>query len=215
MTTGAQTTGGHAYQESYDQQVAQFFTTTSSQTSITFIEIQLSTVFGSPITPSINPMTVQIVADSFGTPTGDVLATTSVNSPYVYSSSFWVTIPLSVFNLSSSTTYWIVLSEVGTPSGYYVWQQSDQPNGAMISTDGFSWTEASFGMMYKIFTQSSEGSDQPTIIIEDDGNRITNLTYDGSGNLTEMVVTTLDTAGGSVAYDATFTYTNGLITGAS
>lgn len=213
--TSSETIGDAIYQETYDQQLAQMFTTTATQTSVTLVEIQLSTIGGSPLTSNIAPITVSLVEDSFGSPTGTTLSSAVLNSAYVYSSPFWVTVAVSASGLTPSTTYWIVLSMAGDVNGYYVWQQSNQGSGGLFSTDGFTWNSGGFGLMYRVSTQATEGSGQPTIIVEDDGNRVTNFTYDVNGNLTNMLVTTVDSTGGSVAYEATISYSNGLITGAS
>ncbi len=208
----AQATGTGVYETTASQYWAQSFTTGSSQTALGQLGLQVSTVGGSPITPTISPLQLSLYAD-IGGPSGSPLATVSVGEPYVYSASFWVAVPLSATGLTSSTRYWMVTSPVGIGTAYYVWQKSNQPSGASLSTDGVTYTPQTFGLMYQVYDQS--GSGQLTQFYEDNGARITLLTYDSQGRVS-TITEYVTTQGGSVLTSArTLTYSGTYLTGVS
>src|SRR5258707_5381684 len=144
-----QATGSGLYVSTASTYLAQQITTGSSQTVIGTVHLQVSTVGGSPITATIPPLTVSLYASNSGFPYGSALATAAISEQYVYSGAFFLTVPLLATGLSSSTTYWVVVSPAGTGSAYYVWQKSNQIGGALTSTDGSTWTVQAYGLMYQ------------------------------------------------------------------
>lgn len=204
--------GAAIYDETYNQYLAETFTTTSTQTSVDYVQLQLSTVGGSPLTALIPAITVTLVADAFGVPGTTPLASVSLQSTYVYSAPFWVTAPLSA-TVTPSTAYWVTVNPVGSTSAYYVWQRSVDAAGASVSTDGVSWMSQSHGLMYRVFAQGDSNNGSPTLINEDSGARLTTLTYDASTDaLTGLSVVTLNSTGNADSYNATLTYTSGRLT---
>lgn len=170
-----QATGNSTYQSTQTQYYAQQFTTGVSQTTVGSVNLQVSTVGGSPVTATILPLQVSLYADSGNAPTGSPLATGLITEPQVYSSGFWVQVPLNAAGLSGSTLYWLVVSPVGTATAYYVLQESNQVAGALTSTDGVTWTAQSYGLMYQIYDTTASGT--LLQIIDDNGARTTTFTY--------------------------------------
>lgn len=208
----SQSTGSGIYQTTASHYWAQSFTTGSSQTAIGQLGIQVSTVGGSPVTPTIAPLQVSLYADASG-PTGSALATAVVNEPYVYSSPFWVSIPLSVTGLTASTRYWMVTNPVGNGTNYYVWQQSNQTSGASLSSDGVTYTPQGFGLMYQVYDQS--GSGRIVQFNDDSGARVTVLTYDGSNRVSTISEYTTTQGASVLVSTRTLTYNGAYLTGVS
>ena len=208
----SQTIGSSVYSSTQSQWLAQAITTGSGQTAIGYVQLQLSTVGGSPTSAPIAPLTVSLYANSGGVPTGSPLASTTISCQYVYSAPFWVTIPLPATGLTPNHTYQIVTRPVGTTGHYYVWQQSNQVTGAATSTSGTSWAAQAFGLMYQVYDQSSAG--QLQLIYEDAGARWTQLTYSTTGQISQLTEHTVGQAATGYQYTtSTLSYTNGLLTG--
>lgn len=211
----SRTTGTGVFTDTQTQWMSQQFTTASSQTSVAYVYVQVSTVGGSPTSQLINPLTVSLYADSGGLPTGSALVTATLASSTVYSSSFWVTVPLPVSGLTPSTVYHLVIPRVGTSGHYYVWQRSNQVAGAATSTDGSTWTSQTYGFMYQVYDQSTTGS-QVQYISDDSGARLISLTYNANGTLNTISEYTVAQGSGNVLLqNRTLAYTNGLVTGVS
>lgn len=206
--------GDGVYSPSYTQWYNQIFATGSTQTTVGSVNLQISTIGGSPITQLIPPLTVSLYADSAGEPTGPALATNTVNSTYVYSAPFWLTVPLPAINLSPTTFYHIVVQMVGTSTNYYVWQNSNSGSGASTSPDGTTWTVQNYGMMYQVLDTSGSGLLQ--YIYEDGGARWSQIGYNSLGLLSSITeYTTAQTTAGNLQNTRTLTYTNGVVTGVS
>lgn len=203
--------GGAVYDASYLQWSAMAFQTGASQTSIGYVELQISTVGGSSLADTIPELTVSLYTDLFGTPLAAVSSAT-VSSVYVYSQPFWATIPLAASGLSPATTYFIVAEMTGDASHYYAWQHDTSAVGAQTSPDGLAWTDQTYGLMYRVFDQSGGTGQLPLIVSEDDGNRVNSLGYNLDGSLASIGTYTTSDAG-TVNYSAALTYTNGLLTG--
>lgn len=206
-------TGSGVYQSTQSQWLSQAFTTGSSQTAIGSINLQLSTVGGSPTLALIPVLTVGIYADDGSglLPTGSPLVTAQISNNYVYSSSFWVSIPLPL-TVTTSTNYHVVTNLVGSTGHYYTWQQSNQTAGAASAPDGVTWTASSFGLMYQLLDQTSTGL--ITAISEDGGAFLTTLAYNSLNQVTS--ITQFCTAqGGYIQSSGTLSYTNGFLTGVS
>lgn len=208
----SQVTGSGVYSDTLSQWLAQSVTTAVGQTSVGFVQLQVSAIGGSPTLNLIPPLTVSLYASSSGVPTGAPLASTTVSGAYIYSAPFWVTIPLPVSGLTPSTTYQLVTALVGTSGHYYAWQHSNQVSGAATSATGTSWAVAPYGLMYQVYDQSQVG--QLQLIYEDAGARWTQLTYASNGTIAQVAEYTAgQTASGGVQSLRTLTYTNGLLTG--
>lgn len=207
-----QATGTSLYQPSYTQYYAQQFTTGSSQTTLGYVNLQASTVGGSPVTATILPLQVSLYANLGNAPTGAALATGLITEPQVYSSGFWVTIPMLATGLSVSTLYWLVINEVGTGSAYYVLQESNQAGGALTSPDGSTWTTQTYGLMYQIFDTTAAG----TLLqfIDDNGARNTTFTYTGS-QITGITEYTAGQNGVTFQSTRTLAYNGVYLTGVS
>jgi hypothetical protein len=208
----SQTTGTAVYSDTLTQWLSQTITTTSGQTSIGYVQLQLAAVGGSPTLPLIPPLTVSLYADSGGAPTGSPLATTGVSCPYIYLAPFWVTIPLPVTGLAPLTTYHLVTTLVGTTGHFYVWQQSNQTSGAATSADGTAWATQAYGLMYRVYDQAAGG--QMRLIYEDDGARWVQLTYNANKTISQVTEYTAgQTATGYLNSQRNLTYSNGLVIG--
>lgn len=207
-----QATGTGVYESLQSGYLTQFFTTGASQTAIGRVALQVSTVGGSPTSATISPLTVSLYAASSQLPTGGVLATATLAEPYVYAQPFWVSVPLAVTGLSPSAQYCLVVSGAGSSSAYYVWQKSNQASGAATSSDGATWTAQPYGLMYQVYDTTASGQIQS--LVDDDGARITNLTWSGA-TLTGITEYTQAQGGGTLVSARTLTYSNGLLTGVS
>lgn len=204
----SQIIGSSVYQSSESQYMAQTFNTTASQTTIGQVLLQISTVGGSPVTATISPLTVSLYANSNGTPTGSPLASTTVTEQYVYSSPFWVTVPLATTGLTAATPYWLVVSPAGTGAAYYVWQQSNQTTGAALSADGLSWADQAYGFMFQVFDQG--GADWPPVsLTDDDGARVTTFGYTANGLLSTITESVVAQSGTSFFSTRTISYGGG------
>lgn len=211
-----QSTGSSVYSSSQSTWLSQEFTTASTQTSISYLQLQISTVGGSPTLQLINPLIVSLYADSLGFPTGSPLITTTVSSQQVYNSGFWLVVPMPITSLTGLTNYHIVTQAVGTATHYYTWQQAVSGTGAATSSDGVSWTAQSYGFMYQVYDQSGTLGSKVNAVIEDNGARLTQFTYNANGTL--ATTNEYNVAQGTNTYlsqNRTFTYTNGLLTGVS
>lgn len=210
----SQTTGSGGFSDTQSQWLAQAIVTGSSQTAIGYVQLQLSAVGGSPVSPLIPPLTVSLYANNSGAPTGAALASTAITCQAVYLSPFWVTIPLPVTGLTPSHTYQLVTTMVGTSGHYYAWQRSNQTSGAASSSTGSSWATQPYGLMYQVYDQAQAG--QLMLIYEDSGARWTQFTYNTAGQITQLVEYTAgQTAAGYQQTTSTLAYSGGLLTGVS
>jgi hypothetical protein len=207
-----ETTGDSIYQSTEELYLAQVFTTGASQTTVGRVLLQISTVGGSPVNNTIDNLTVSLVSSSFNAPSATVLAQTSLLETYVYMQPFWVEVPLLATGLTASTPYWLVVSTAGSPSAYYVWQQSNQANGCSTAPDGVTWSPQAFGLMYQVFDASANPNSVIQGFSEDGGARTVAFTWT-SGYLTGLVETTQTQGGGSLTSSRTITYSNGQIIG--
>lgn len=211
----SQSTGISVYTDTLTQWLSQQITTASTQTTISYVLIQVSTIGGSPTSQLINPLTVSIYADSGGVPTGSALATTTVASSNVYSSPFWLMVPFNLTGLTRNTTYHVVVTKVGTTGHYYVWQRSNQVAGAHTSTNGTAWTAQSYGLMYQVYDQTSI-SGQVQLLYDDNGARIVSFTYNTNGTLNTINEYTVAQGTSNVLVQTrTINYATGLVTGVS
>ena len=206
-----QTTGSSSYASTAGVWLAQAFTPTTAAAGS--LLLQISAVGGSPVAPLIAPLTVAIYADADGAPVGDPLASVQIGCDYVYIAPFWVPVPLAATGLTPGTVYQLVTTPVGDSSHYYAWQQSNQAAGASTSPDGVTWTPAAYGLMYQVLDQSSTGP--LTAIVEDDGARWTQLTYNAAGQIAGIAEHITGQAGGYLYSTRTLTYSGGLPTGVS
>lgn len=216
--TNSETIGDAVYQSTESQYISQQFTTTGTQTSVGSVGLQVSVVNGLALSDAIPPLSVSIYATAAGgsTPTGTALATTEISQSVVYNAPFWLTVPIAVNMLTPSTVYQIVVGLVGNANTYYVWQQSNQVAGASTSPDGVNWTSTSYGMMYQVYNQAASGLGLPSVLYDDQGARITTLTYNASGTLLTGIQENIDNqAGDVISYSRAFNYSNNSLTGLS
>lgn len=202
--------GQAAFTDSVTYYISQTIVTTASQTTIGSLGLQLNVVGGSPSLTLVPPITVSLYADLLGSPTGSPLATTTISGQYVYSSSFWVQVPLVVSGLTPLTNYHIVTSLTGNSNHYYAWQRSNQSSGAATSTNGTTWVNQSYGMMYQVYDQNGTGV--VTFVYDDGGSHWVRFTYNTNGSVATITEHTATQSGSSLDSSATLTYTNGLMT---
>lgn len=193
---------------------AQEFTTGASQTAVGSVALQLSTVGGSPITETISPITVGLYASSFGVPTGSPLAQATLVEEYVYTSPFWVSVPLAATGLTASTPYQIVTTPAGTGTAYYVWQQTAALFGASTAPDGVTWTNQAYGFMYQVYDNSGS-TGNPILLTDDGGARYTAFTYSSSGQPVTITEYTQTQNGLGLLQTRTITYSGNYVTGMS
>lgn len=206
--------GNAVYQSTATQWLSQIFAMGASQSTIGGVNIQLSAVGGSPINQTINPLTVQIYADAGGLPTGSPLATVTINETVVYSAPFWLTVPLVLTGLTPNAFYHVAVEMVGNGTNYYAWQESTPTFGAATSPDGVNWTLASYSLMFQVTDLTGTG--QLQYIIEDNGARTLQLSYNSQGLLSQIVEYTVgQTTLGNLQNTRSLTYTNGFLTGVS
>lgn len=208
----AQTTGAGVYQSSQSQWLAQLFTTGPTQTQIGMVWLQISTVGGSPISATIPPLTVALYASDSGIPTGSALVSTSVAEQVVYSSSFWLQVPLPTAVIPSSA-YQLVVSQTGSTGHYYVWQQSNQVSGASASADGLTWSLQPYGLMFQVFDQGGAGV--PQYLVDDGGARVTQLSYNTQGLLSAITESVTAQDGSVATVTRSLTYSGVVLAGVS
>jgi len=208
----SQATGTAVYATTASQYLAQTFLTGAAQTTVGLVNLQVSTVGGSPITATITPLTVSLYASSSGFPTGAPLATTQLAEQAVYSAPFWLPVTLNATGLTPSTVYQLVVSPAGTGTAYYAWQHSNQSGNASTSPDGVTWTAQTYGLMYRVYDLSGV-TGPPLYLIDDSGARVTSLTYDTLGHLITVTEQTDTQGGGSFFSTRTLTYSGDTLTG--
>lgn len=206
----AQTTGAASYQSTQSQWLAQTLTTGSAQTLIGLVGLQVSAFGGSPTSATIPALTVGLYASSSGMPTGSALATASIAEQVVYSSGFWLLVPLPVA-VTPSTVYQLVVSQAGTAGHYYLWQQSNQTSGASTSPDGVTWTAQTYGLMFQVFDQSVSGA--PQFLYDDSGARTVQLSYATSGTLSSVTESVAAQDGSFTVTSRSLTYSSGYLIG--
>jgi hypothetical protein len=209
----SQPTGTGVYSDTLSQWLTQTITMGVSQTVIGSVQLQLSTIGGSPTLSLIPALVVGLYADAAGFPSGPLLASSTVVGTYVYSSPFWVTVPLVATGLAAGAVYHLVVAEVGTIGHYYLWQRSNQVTGAASSPDGVTWTNQAYGLMYQVFDQSGSGLLQ--LISDDNGAHILTFTYDALNRISQITEYTAAQGGTSIQSSGTISYSNGLMTGVS
>lgn len=204
--------GNSMYITSASQYLAQVFTTGSAQTAISQVQVQISTVGGSPITATITPLVLSLYASAGGLPTGSALASASLTEQSVYSAPFWVSLPL-VATVTPSTTYQLVISAAGTGTAYYVWQESNLGSGASTSPDNSTWTQQAYGFMFQVYDNS--GTTGPLLSMVDDGGaRTAQFTYT-SGQMSTITEFAQTQNGAGQTQSRTFTYSSGQLIGLS
>lgn len=206
--------GTGVYQSSDGQYMAQTFNTTSAQTTIGQVLLQISTVGGSPINATISPLVVSLYANLNGVPSGTPIVSTTVTEQYVYLEPFWVTVPLAVTGLTAATPYWLVVSPAGSATAYYVWQQTSLTTGASLSPDGLSWSDQAYGFMFQVYDQT--GTNWPPVsLTDDDGARVTTFTYTATNLLSTITESVVAQDGASFYSQRTISYSGVLPTGVS
>ena len=174
------------------------------------VGLQVSAFGGSPTSATIPALTVALYASSGGIPTGSALTTATVAEQVVYSSGFWLLVPLPVA-VTPSTVYQLVVSQAGTASHYYLWQQSNQTSGASTSADGVSWTAQTYGLMFQVFDQSVSGA--PQFLYDDSGARTVQLSYATSGALSSVTESVVAQDGSIMVTSRSLAYSSGYLIG--
>jgi hypothetical protein len=158
--------------------LAQSFTTAVGQTTIGYVQLDMSTTGG--LVSILPPTTLSLYANSGVAPSGSALVTTTVAAEYVATHvGTTITIPLPITGLTASTTYWLVLTPAGDASHFFNWNKSNQVSGASTSVNGTAWTAQAYGLLYQVWDQTIS-SQQVISIWEDSGARWTWFDYSGS-----------------------------------
>lgn len=211
---GSSTTGTGAFTSTDGLYLAQEFTTGASQTGISTVSLQISTVGGSPTSATIPPLVLTLYASQFSLPTGSPLATATVLEETVYTSPYWLSVSLPTGGLTASTQYQLVVSSVGTATAYYAWQQSNQLFGASTAPDDVTWTAQGYGFMYRIYDNTGT-TGNALIITDDSGARTTTFTYNASGQPTTISESTQTQNGAGLLQSRTISYSGTQVTGIS
>lgn len=212
--TSAVTTNGTAHTNSNSLYMAQSFTTAAGQTAIGYISAPIGSYNASGST--LGTMTINLYANSAGTPTGSPIVTTTITTEYVQKitsgvDTVYVSYPLPATGLSPSTTYWIVTTPAGDGANHYTWRQSASVSGASTSTNGTTWTAQSYGLQYQVFDQTASGNKVHSW--EDGGARWTYTAYNNSGTISYYAEYTVgQTAAGYVQSSRSLSYTSALLT---
>jgi len=200
-----QTTGDSVYVSTDGLYLAQLIQTGTTQTTIGVVNLQISTVGGSPTGAIITPLTVSLYLTSAGVPIGSPLAVGTLIEQDVYASPFWVSITVNIAGLTPTTEYALIVSAAGTGSAYYVWQRSNQLTGALTAPDDATWTAQPYGFMYQVY--DSTGTTWPPLYLTDDGGaRLTTLTYGATGQLTGITEQVTSQSGADFLSSRTITY---------
>lgn len=210
--TDKQTTGSGLYIPTYDQYISQQFSTTSTQTTLSQVWLQVSAINGSAVTNNIDPLYVSIYADYGGFPTGSALATSGLSETVIFGSGFWSVFLIPLSGLTPSSNYHIITSPAGSStSGYYVLQENNLTGGALTSPDNADWTIQTYGVMFQVYDNTAAGLLQ--YLVEDNGARWTQFTYTGSliSSVTEYTID--QTGSGNFSSTRNLSYVDKLVTG--
>lgn len=214
VQTAAQTTAGSAQNASNAGWTAQSFTTAVGQTTVGYVALNVSSI-GTTSGANVLPSTISLYANAGGAPTGSPIV--SVTAPVEYypvTAGAFAIFPLPATGLTASTTYWIVMPQVGSSSFHYDWFRNNVGSGASTSPNGTTWTAQGYGLLYKVFDQTASGP--ITATWEDSGARWTALTYTALNQInTYAEYTAGQTASGYLQSLRTLTYSVSLLTGVS
>lgn len=201
LSVATQPTAGTGTTASNSLYIAQSFTT-GTNTAVGRILLTVA-VTGTP-----NPLTLTIQANASGIPSGTALVTTLVPPSLYTGSATSVSIPLPVTGLTASTTYWIVANAVGDASDFFAFSRSNQASGVSTSTNGTTWAAQTYGLIYSIFNQGTNGLMLHTW--EDSNARWTGYTWNANGTL--ATVTEYTTAQNTATGTPQFVYSKRALT---
>lgn len=183
------TTGASEVDFSDTIRIAQPFTT-SSAGILSKVDINIkndSSGVGVPI--------VEIYTDSSSEP-GTLLAKSSINPTDVTSSLQYLSVRFpEAPELSTSTTYWIVIYVQAVASGAYTLSNTTDDTNALISTDsGSSWSSTSYDINFKQYYATAGGVKGLIRAYKSDGTKVTLFAHgttlysvdDNDGSLTAV-----------------------------
>jgi hypothetical protein len=151
---------------------------------------------------------VSLRADNSGNPSGTSLVTILLPKEFFDTSPRWVDIPLIKTGLTNGATYWIVTESGGDGSNRLLFGTSGAVSPSLkTSSNGSTWVAGATQMLHTVSTGTSGLLVAAT---EDSGAAWFELTYDGSGNLTNVGEYV-----GGFRNKRTLTYSSGTLTGVS
>lgn len=207
VLAASETTGAPGTVASNGTWIGQSFTAGASQTTTGYVVLTVS------FTGSPDPWEFSLQAGSSGVPSGTALASAWLPPAFTPASPGPVTVLLPASGLTSGAQYWIVAAAQGDANDCFTLSKSNQTSGAATSTDGTTWTAASYGLLYEVYDGSTNGN--LTGIWEDSGARTTVFAYTGGLVTQVQEFTAGQTATGYAASSRTLSYSGGLLTGAA
>lgn len=116
--------------------------------------------------PTLN-MIVELWEDNGGEPTGSLLKVLSISKDAITTGGEWHYLSIGE-ELSTSTSYWIVIRKTGDASNTYEWRHDNGSSGTnAYSSDGLNWTvqTSSYIFMHRIYSSSPLLSTIPGTIL--------------------------------------------------
>lgn len=154
------------YTTTVNQYLGQPFLTTSTQTTVGYVELNL--IDSNPGSPTYSlPLTVSLYADSgssspvltttdaSGNTVSAALSSVTLTREYVFQSAQPLRFPLPATGLTPSTKYWLVTAPGPNDGVNYRWAQASTTSGGVgyISSTGATWTAQSYGFSYTVYDQ--------------------------------------------------------------
>jgi hypothetical protein len=209
----SQTTAGTGSTTTNGLYLAQSFTTGSSQTTLGYVQMDLSSG-GATSGNQLGPTTVSLQTSSSSHPSGTPLVSTTITAEYVSLAPTYITVPLPYTGLTASTQYWIVVNSAGNATYAYTWLTSNQTSGASTSTNGTTWSAQTYGFLYRVYDKTATGL--RTASWDDSGARWTWTAYNTDNQISSYAEYTAgQTTAGYLQSFRSMSYTNGLLVGVS
>lgn len=211
--TGATRTGTlNTNTGSAAQWIAQPFTTTGSQTTVTRVEIDFL------IGGTGADLTIDLQTDSGGNPSGTALYSITFPLDFLPGSHALVSFPFNATGLSTSTMYHVVVHGTASTSNFAeLGDGTTVTQQALISANGSSWSGAGKTLVFNVFSgingvlrNTIEDVTPPAAPA-----KWTGLDYANGSAGTAGPPTTLREYVGALRSIKTISYTSGLPTGAS
>ncbi|MBA3875564.1 MAG: hypothetical protein C0498_01285 [Anaerolinea sp.] len=153
-------------------------------------------------------VTVSLRANNAGNPSAASLASIVLPTEFVSGTARWVDLPLRASGLTNGATYWIVTTAAGDATNRALFGASGAAAPVLkTSTNGTTWGATATQLLHRVFAGATG---LLVAASEDSGARWTELTYDGTGTLTDVREYV-----GVFRNTRTLTYSSGILTGVS
>lgn len=153
-------------------------------------------------------VTISLRADNAGNPATGSLASIVLPTEFLSGSARWVDLPLRASGLTNGATYWIVVAAAGDGSNRALFGASGSSSPFLkTSANGTTWGATATQLLHRVLAGATG---LLVAASEDAGARWTELTYDGTGNLTDVREYV-----GAFRNTRTLTYASGILTGVS